>query len=1110
MKLRALGVALIGFIACNPPEGREPKTPNDAHTTSAPRVPAGLRFVPQLGHTTTIESVALSSDGSLAVTGSSDESLKIWDLRAGRLVRTIAVSGSKLNAVAMAGEGALVVSGGIDDQTILHELELKEGANARKIHSAEHFSLTVWDVATGKSSKRLECHSSDVRGVATSKDAGVIASVGADAKLCIFKKLGAATPIDVPSPNAIAMSADGKHIGVASEDKHVRIFNADGKPEQDLATSGPALAIAFSPDGARVVVGARDGNVRIFDVGNGAVSQEFAAHKGAVRGVAFTSAGVVSVGEDEQARVWDRTGKAASTLGKHEGALRAAAGAGDWVAVAGTEGALRVYAASTGQRAWSFERNDTRPRQLAFAPDGKRLLVSGPDTLEVWDVNTLHRPKVLEDAHASGVIAAAPLGKDARDIVVLGPMGFATWNTDTGVARAPQNAKSAERGTGTWSSRDGSLVLVATGTTSQLVSANGRTELKTGPVTSASFSPDGRLVLVGGADGKVRIFTGDGTLAQTFDLDPFMQIYAVAMTPEKRIFAFASGAIDSAIGIWNLEQKTFRALRNVSREATTAAFTPNGKQLWVGNTDGTIMIWDTSMTSIVRRFDAHQGAIRAIAFDPDMMAATAGDDGVVRLWRNKDMITLVERNDDWLVFAEDGIFDASRTGADLVAIVDRTTVYAIDQFALRTNRPDILLQRMGLGTVDMRGYLAARADKRLKKAGLTGGSSLDFSVPVAHVTSVAADGKNAKVRFGCKAAPGRRLKSIRVAANNVLVFEKPVSGGSVDVDEVVELTEGPNEIDMSCVDTNGLESFRVKRSVTYGVETRGSLYYVGFGVSKYKESRLDLAFAHKDAQDLGKSFDRMKGIFDKVESKIFVNEAVDPAAFDKAHELLAKAKADDTIVVFVAGHGIHARDKEATYYYVVHASDPRNLAQTGVPFERLEGLFDGITARRRLLLLDTCESGDVDDFPGEQDASNKLRARSRSARGLVLEENATEAPKPTANPTAVPGRRRDYLRQRDRLIYDDLAMRTGAIVLASSQGSESSYESDEIQNGFFTRALLDSFGASQYDLDHDGWLEAHELRASVAVSVGKRSGGRQNPTIDKDNRLQKVHLPLHN
>ena len=48
-----------------------------------------LELVIQLGHSNTVESVAFSPDGKYALSGSWDQTLKLWDVSSGREIRTI-------------------------------------------------------------------------------------------------------------------------------------------------------------------------------------------------------------------------------------------------------------------------------------------------------------------------------------------------------------------------------------------------------------------------------------------------------------------------------------------------------------------------------------------------------------------------------------------------------------------------------------------------------------------------------------------------------------------------------------------------------------------------------------------------------------------------------------------------------------------------------------------------------------------------------------------------------------------------------------------------------------------------------------------------------------
>ena len=85
-----------------------------------------LETVIQKGHELAVVSIAISPDSNYVATGSKDKSVKLWDLRSGKEVRSFQGHEHTVNTLNFSTDGKLLISGSYDKST------------------------RVWEVATGK------------------------------------------------------------------------------------------------------------------------------------------------------------------------------------------------------------------------------------------------------------------------------------------------------------------------------------------------------------------------------------------------------------------------------------------------------------------------------------------------------------------------------------------------------------------------------------------------------------------------------------------------------------------------------------------------------------------------------------------------------------------------------------------------------------------------------------------------------------------------------------------------------------------------------------------------------------------------------------------------
>lgn len=204
----------------------------------------------------------------------------------------------------------------------------------------------------------------------------------------------------------------------------------------------------------------------------------------------------------------------------------------------------------------------------------------------------------------------------------------------------------------------------------------------THPVTSVSFSPDGRTLVSGSSaahrDDNTRLWDIT-TGKQKKTLIRYMgSTHSVVFSPDGRTLASGSG--DGTIHLWDiatgLRKKTFIGHTDI---VLSVSFSPNGQTLASGSQDDTIRLWDAVTGRQKKILIGHTDYATSVSFSPDGQTLAAGyGDHTVRLWdpiiglRKK---TLTGHTDVVLSvsFSPDGQTLASGSGDKTIRLWDAIT-----------------------------------------------------------------------------------------------------------------------------------------------------------------------------------------------------------------------------------------------------------------------------------------------------------------------------------------------------------------------------------------------------------------------------------------------------
>ena len=495
------------------------------------------------------------------------------------------------------------------------------------------------------------------------------------------------------------------------------------------------------------------------------------------------------------------------------------------------------------------------------------------------------------------------------------------------------------------------------------------------------------------------------------------------------------------------------------------------------------------------QFSGHEARITSVALHPrEEMMVTASEDATIRFWSLDEkelLVTLIPvNNNDFILVSPEGEYQITRKAFRTFGFSKGLDFFYPDQFDLRYNRPHKVLSEIGAATGDQLVMLEKAYLKRLKRMGFTlEDLASDVTLPELKLSRKKADPGFAS--FDITAAdPQYTLDRINVYVNDVPVF----GSAGIDLREMnalswknsihVPLMSGKNKIEISVLNSAGVESLRQSDLVHNEEIVQPDLYIISIGVSDYADQRFNLSYAEKDAEDVASLFKNSRGVYSEVFPFVLTDQNVTREKILALKESLLQSKANDVIMIFVAGHGI--LDKDFNYYIATHDMDFDDPAGNGIAYEELEGILDGIPALRKILVIDACHSGEIDKEEVEE-----LTAQNLSSGDIKFR-------------TAGAGIRKKGvgLKTASELmseLFTDLRKGTGATVISSAGGVEYAMESEQWNNGLFTYCFLNGLTNKKADLDRDGIILLSELQQYLRTVVTKLSNGQQQPSSRMEN-----------
>ncbi len=894
-----------------------------------------------------------------------------------------------------------------------------------------------------------------------------------------------------------------------SDDKTVRVWQM---PEArlistlrvpiDVGHEGQLFAIAISPDGKTVVAGGWTGwdwdgvsSIYFFDVASGDLIRRHSGFKDAISTLTWTRDGKhLIVGLQARAglhllRLSDLS-IIASDTGYHDKIMEVDVRQDGIIASTALDGMTRLYDQNLkiiGRRAIP---GGSKPSSLRFSPDGNRIAIGFIDAPVVTVVNTRDlsvafspgSEQIKDQASFTSVAWSSDgsylyAGGDYRG---GGANPLYRWG-EGGKASVERIPLADNRITEIQQMRAGNMAFVSEDPSFGIIGDDTKRVAFRGPDIIDFSNAQNHLAV--SSDGSVVRYPlkRGGHLLQTFS--PLLGgDQDLSAAPSRAVSPPLLESPEIRIENW---KNSFSPTINGKRpelddyeQSRSYAIAPDHKTLLLGTEwalrlldSRTNAIWSIKLPAVAWAVNITQNGKLAVA---------ALSDGTIRWYRMNDgaeMLAFFPHNNgkDWIGWVPDGYYMSSVYGDNFVGWhLNRgrdlsPDFYRAVQFDRILYRPDVVAAafRAAVSTTTRNLSLSALgADFEIARLREIAPPRLRLQ-PVE--ITFRADGRPRMVLQLQGERNRLDMKDVTVFVNNIPVTpssERRLSGREAERFTrrlEVDLFSRTNDIRVEAfngVSMGVAESFIDLPSTTKLGAEPGDLYLLAVGVNEFPNlpKSTYLTYAARDAEEMAKTVEaKSSGYFKQVHTRVLTDNTgakPDGATILKALEFVRQGRPADTVIVFLASHGIS--DTAGSYYFVPRDVVAKDLQALGKGQKVVPSLvpwtafFDALrgAAGRRLLIVDTCQARNIE---GRFEAHSLLKRSASSMFSLIV----------------------------------------------ASKGDESSQEYEKGKHGLFTYALINSL-VPESDSNGDGLVSVSELFGAakpVVEELHDKFVGPQTPQL---------------
>ncbi|MCF2151315.1 CHAT domain-containing protein [Desmonostoc muscorum LEGE 12446] len=602
------------------------------------------------GHEGSVNSASFSPDGKLIVTAGADNTARIWDFTGKQVAELVGHQGN-VKSANFSPDGKLIVTASFDGTARVWDVSGKQLVELKghqgNVYSA-NFSpdskqivtvsadktVRIWDIS-GKQLTQITGHENIVNCAKFSPDSKRIITASADKTARVWNLSGRLLTELKGHTDTVwsaSFSPDGKQIVTASDDKTARIWDVSGKQLAVLqGHQNSVLSASFSQNNQQIVTASVDYTALIWE-SSGKLVGKLQGHEGSVNSADWSQDGkwIVTASVDGTTWMWNAAEKLLTELRSfnitREISSISFSPDGKQILIGSGDNSVLLWDISS-QQVRLFNKNGKGAKYAHFSPDGKFIVTSDMGYFQVWDKTGKLLTEVKDNEN---LIQGAYFSPDGQCIITSSQNDiFFIWNISGKLL-------TKIKGFGADLSPDGKKIITFSGKTAYVWDISGKqiAELKghQKDIEYASFSPDGQHIITASFNGaKVYVWNSSGSL-----LTVLQSITSASFSPDGKLIA-SSGetSTGTTYGLWDLSGKLVAELEGftLTYPGLKSHFSPDGKLILTQGWDQKTLFIHNISGKLLAEIKAPHGNISSIDFSPDgQKIITTSDDKSVRIW----------------------------------------------------------------------------------------------------------------------------------------------------------------------------------------------------------------------------------------------------------------------------------------------------------------------------------------------------------------------------------------------------------------------------------------------------------------------------------------------